>query len=266
MQSKQHKNKQTNDVYDIILLPWRSDKLLPLQFSDDSKVIVFVSSCEAVEFLHTLFTSVLSNQQLRFLRLHGNMKQEVTPTSLSLLFIRVFVYSECLFVHLFVYLFSVCLFWMFVLCVCLFRVFVLSVCLFRVFVYSECLFVYLFSVCYSGCLFVQSVCLFIVSVCLVHQERSEVFEEFSVSGSGVLLCTVGDAPDTHLIHSSGSGSGSDPSLFQDVAARGLDLQQVTWIIQVNTWTRTVTVGLLNIFLWCHRFLCYFSFQLAFSCI
>ncbi|XP_059192182.1 probable ATP-dependent RNA helicase DDX31 isoform X2 [Centropristis striata] len=86
------------------------------KFSQNNKLIVFVSSCEAVEFLHTLFTSVLSaNQkpQLSFLRLHGNMKQE---------------------------------------------------------------------------------------------ERSEVFQQFSVSQDGVLLCT-------------------------DVAARGLDLPQVTWIIQ-----------------------------------
>ncbi|MEQ2303789.1 ATP-dependent RNA helicase, partial [Ameca splendens] len=82
-----------------------------------NKVIVFISSCEAVEFLHLLFNSVLSkhsaNQELSFLRLHGNMKQE---------------------------------------------------------------------------------------------ERSQVFQEFSGSQSGVLLCT-------------------------DVAARGLDLPQVTWIVQ-----------------------------------
>ncbi|XP_034727901.1 probable ATP-dependent RNA helicase DDX31 isoform X1 [Etheostoma cragini] len=89
------------------------------KFSQNNKLIVFFSSCEAVEFLHSLFTSVLSgpstNQKpkLNFLRLHGNMKQE---------------------------------------------------------------------------------------------ERSEVFQKFSVSNSGVLLCT-------------------------DVAARGLDLPQVTWIIQ-----------------------------------
>ncbi|XP_044051713.1 probable ATP-dependent RNA helicase DDX31 isoform X2 [Siniperca chuatsi] len=89
------------------------------KFSQNNKLIVFVSSCEAVEFLHSLFTSVLSgpstNQkpQLSFLRLHGNMKQE---------------------------------------------------------------------------------------------ERSEVFQQFAVSQSGVLLCT-------------------------DVAARGLDLPQVTWIVQ-----------------------------------
>ncbi|KAK2838220.1 hypothetical protein Q5P01_015432 [Channa striata] len=86
------------------------------QFSHNNKLIVFVSSCEAVEFLHSLFISVLSANRkppLDFLRLHGNMKQE---------------------------------------------------------------------------------------------ERSEVFQQFSASQSGVLLCT-------------------------DVAARGLDLPQVTWIVQ-----------------------------------
>ncbi|XP_067377941.1 ATP-dependent DNA helicase DDX31 isoform X2 [Channa argus] len=49
------------------------------QFSQNNKLIVFVSSCEAVEFLHSLFTSVLSANHkppLEFLRLHGNMKQE----------------------------------------------------------------------------------------------------------------------------------------------------------------------------------------------
>ncbi|XP_068166756.1 ATP-dependent DNA helicase DDX31 [Antennarius striatus] len=89
------------------------------KFAQNNKLIVFVSSCEVVEFLHSLFTSVLSgsstNQkpQLSFLRLHGNMKQE---------------------------------------------------------------------------------------------ERSEVFQQFSASACGVLICT-------------------------DVAARGLDLPQVTWIVQ-----------------------------------
>ncbi|XP_055367284.1 LOW QUALITY PROTEIN: probable ATP-dependent RNA helicase DDX31 [Betta splendens] len=86
------------------------------KFSQNNKLIVFVSSCEAVEFLHTLFVSVLSancEPVLHFLRLHGNMKQE---------------------------------------------------------------------------------------------ERIDVFHQFSVSACGVLLCT-------------------------DVAARGLDLPQVTWIIQ-----------------------------------
>uniref|UniRef100_A0A3Q3N008 ATP-dependent RNA helicase n=1 Tax=Mastacembelus armatus TaxID=205130 RepID=A0A3Q3N008_9TELE len=52
------------------------------KFSQNNKLIVFVSSCEVVEFLHTLFTAVLSGPStnhkppLSFLRLHGNMKQE----------------------------------------------------------------------------------------------------------------------------------------------------------------------------------------------
>ncbi|XP_077570422.1 ATP-dependent DNA helicase DDX31 isoform X1 [Stigmatopora nigra] len=75
------------------------------------KAMVFISSCEEVDFLHTLFCTVLSGN--RFLRLHGNMPQE---------------------------------------------------------------------------------------------ERSEVFQEFCGDSCGVLLCT-------------------------DVAARGLDLPQVTWIVQ-----------------------------------
>ncbi|XP_060894146.1 probable ATP-dependent RNA helicase DDX31 [Labrus mixtus] len=84
-----------------------------------NKLVIFVSSCEAVEFLHSLFNSVLSGPstnnkpKLSFMRLHGNMKQE---------------------------------------------------------------------------------------------ERSDVFQQFSVSKSGVLFCT-------------------------DVAARGLDLPAVSWIIQ-----------------------------------
>lgn len=56
------------------------------QFSQNNKVIIFISSCEAVEFLHSLFTSVLAadsaqqKSKTTFLRLHGNMKQEVrTP-------------------------------------------------------------------------------------------------------------------------------------------------------------------------------------------
>ncbi|XP_053337694.1 probable ATP-dependent RNA helicase DDX31 [Clarias gariepinus] len=91
----------------------------------DQKLIVFISSCEAVEFLATLLSTVLcggnsgaeSKQRLsiNFLRLHGNMEQE---------------------------------------------------------------------------------------------ERTEVFQEFSQCKAGVLLCT-------------------------DVAARGLDLPQVTWIVQFN---------------------------------
>ncbi|XP_076003688.1 ATP-dependent DNA helicase DDX31 [Genypterus blacodes] len=89
------------------------------KFSQGNKLIVFVSSCEAVDFLLSVFSSVLCGPSanhkppLNFLRLHGNMKQE---------------------------------------------------------------------------------------------ERSEAFQKFSTCQSGVLLCT-------------------------DVAARGLDLPQVTWIIQ-----------------------------------
>lgn len=49
------------------------------QFSQN-KLIVFVSSCEVVEFLHLVLSSVLkkpsTNQMLSFLRLHGKMKQE----------------------------------------------------------------------------------------------------------------------------------------------------------------------------------------------
>ncbi|XP_061672151.1 probable ATP-dependent RNA helicase DDX31 isoform X2 [Syngnathoides biaculeatus] len=45
----------------------------------DKKALVFVSSCEEVDFLHALFRGVLSadgRTGLRFLRLHGNMPQE----------------------------------------------------------------------------------------------------------------------------------------------------------------------------------------------
>uniref|UniRef100_A0A8C6WNC0 ATP-dependent RNA helicase n=1 Tax=Neogobius melanostomus TaxID=47308 RepID=A0A8C6WNC0_9GOBI len=48
--------------------------------SDHCKMLVFVSSCEVVEFLHRILSFVLNkpsaNQTLTFLRLHGNMKQE----------------------------------------------------------------------------------------------------------------------------------------------------------------------------------------------
>ncbi|XP_041956486.1 probable ATP-dependent RNA helicase DDX31 [Alosa sapidissima] len=111
--------------------------LAKCKFESGQKLIVFLSSCEAVEFLLSLLTAVLCGERgddatpkktknkpapnkpapkpINFLRLHGNMKQE---------------------------------------------------------------------------------------------ERMEVFQEFSQGKSGVLLCT-------------------------DVAARGLDLPQVTWIIQYN---------------------------------
>ncbi|CAM4542626.1 hypothetical protein PO909_026090 [Leuciscus waleckii] len=99
--------------------------LTKCKFEKRQKLIVFISSCEAVEFLLTLFTAVLCENpnttstkrtsDLNFYRLHGNMRQE---------------------------------------------------------------------------------------------ERTEMFQEFSQCKTGVLLCT-------------------------DVAARGLDLPQVTWIIQYN---------------------------------
>uniref|UniRef100_A0A671NRW8 ATP-dependent RNA helicase n=1 Tax=Sinocyclocheilus anshuiensis TaxID=1608454 RepID=A0A671NRW8_9TELE len=100
--------------------------LAKCKFEQRQKLIVFISSCEAVEFLLTLFTAVLcvkpsttstkqTSTSLNFYRLHGNMRQE---------------------------------------------------------------------------------------------ERTEVFQEFSVCKTGILLCT-------------------------DVAARGLDLPQVTWIVQYN---------------------------------
>lgn len=98
--------------------------LAKCKFEKDQKLIVFVSSCEAVEFLAVIFSAVLFDQttttkkmpsSIKLSRLHGNMKQE---------------------------------------------------------------------------------------------ERTEVFQEFSHIKTGVLLCT-------------------------DVAARGLDLPQVTWIVQYN---------------------------------
>lgn len=96
--------------------------LTKCKFEHGQKLIVFMSSCDAVEFLLTLFTSVLCEKSntapannLNFYRLHGNMKQE---------------------------------------------------------------------------------------------DRTEVFHEFSQCQTGILLCT-------------------------DVAARGLDLPQVTWIVQYN---------------------------------
>ncbi|XP_043913856.1 probable ATP-dependent RNA helicase DDX31 [Protopterus annectens] len=99
------------------------------KFEKNQKVIIFFSSCDSVEFHHTIFQKVLCENlegeelqpqptfvsQLTFLRLHGNMEQE---------------------------------------------------------------------------------------------ERMEVFQQFSQSREGILLCT-------------------------DVAARGLDLPQVTWIVQYN---------------------------------
>ncbi|TWW60944.1 putative ATP-dependent RNA helicase DDX31 [Takifugu flavidus] len=56
----------------------------------NNKLIVFISSCETVEFLYMLFTSVLcgSNQNsgVIFLRLHGNMKQEARMKTVQMSF------------------------------------------------------------------------------------------------------------------------------------------------------------------------------------
>uniref|UniRef100_A0A8C1TZK4 ATP-dependent RNA helicase n=1 Tax=Cyprinus carpio TaxID=7962 RepID=A0A8C1TZK4_CYPCA len=61
--------------------------LAKCKFEQRQKLIVFISSCEAVEFLLTLFTAVLcvkpstastkhTSTSLNFYRLHGNMRQE----------------------------------------------------------------------------------------------------------------------------------------------------------------------------------------------
>ncbi|KAM9810474.1 ATP-dependent DNA helicase DDX31 [Neosynchiropus ocellatus] len=60
----------------VVLAAFILDKC---QSSQDNKVIVFVSSCEGVDFLHLLFTSVLLTNHKpapELLRLHGSMKQE----------------------------------------------------------------------------------------------------------------------------------------------------------------------------------------------
>lgn len=65
------------------------------------------------------------------------------------------------------------------------------------------------------------------------QERTDVFQRFASSGSGVLLCTVsvnGAHSPTPLGALTAASVGP---VFQDVAARGLDLPQVTWILQVS---------------------------------
>uniref|UniRef100_A0A8C2GI94 ATP-dependent RNA helicase n=1 Tax=Cyprinus carpio TaxID=7962 RepID=A0A8C2GI94_CYPCA len=62
--------------------------LAKCKFEQRQKLIVFISSCEAVEFLLTLFTAILcekpsttstkhTSASLNFYRLHGNMRQEV---------------------------------------------------------------------------------------------------------------------------------------------------------------------------------------------
>ncbi|KAI5088449.1 putative ATP-dependent RNA helicase DDX31 [Silurus meridionalis] len=145
------------------------------KFERDQKVIVFISSCEAVEFLITLLSTVLcgkssteNKQQLsiNFLRLHGNMEQELGD----------------------------CSSWQ-------------SGCNSRV-------------PCGSAMGPEDEPPLPVSQTSFTHanghdqgrshgpRERTEVFQEFSQSKTGVLLCT-------------------------DVAARGLDLPQVTWIVQFN---------------------------------
>lgn len=121
-------------------MSWLTVFVVLVQFSQNNKLIVFVSSCEAVEFLHSLFTSVLSTNhkpRLSFLRLHGNMKQEVRPPSAVSCKSNVSP------------LFS-----------------------------AQSLSVFVMSEGQWGC------------VCFLHQDRSEVFQQFSVSQSGILLCTV----------------------------------------------------------------------------
>lgn len=65
--------------------------LIFLQYAKQQKMIIFFSSCEQVEFHYELLVNVLSGEleseqpkrspvsvQLQFLRLHGNMEQEVS--------------------------------------------------------------------------------------------------------------------------------------------------------------------------------------------
>lgn len=67
---------------------------MPTQFTADQKMIVFFPSCELVEFHYTLFVQTLLPRpgalaaaplpsgatQLKFLRLHGGLEQEVSST------------------------------------------------------------------------------------------------------------------------------------------------------------------------------------------
>lgn len=68
--------------------------LIFLQYEKQRKMIIFFSSCEQVEFHYELLVNVLSGElseqpkrspvssvQLQFLRLHGNMEQEVSVIS-----------------------------------------------------------------------------------------------------------------------------------------------------------------------------------------
>lgn len=71
---------------------WRFSPFVWTQFEPDQKMIVFFSSCELVEFHHSLFLQTLlggsgalapgrlpsASRPLTFLRLHGDMEQEVS--------------------------------------------------------------------------------------------------------------------------------------------------------------------------------------------
>lgn len=71
--------------------------LVSLQFEKRHKMIIFFSSCEQVEFHYDLLLNVLSGGleseqrkhssvspvHLEFLRLHGNMEQEVSTIKMS---------------------------------------------------------------------------------------------------------------------------------------------------------------------------------------
>uniref|UniRef100_A0A8B9H5K3 ATP-dependent RNA helicase n=1 Tax=Astyanax mexicanus TaxID=7994 RepID=A0A8B9H5K3_ASTMX len=73
--------------------------LAKCKFQHGQKLIVFVSSCEVVEFLVTILSKVLESepdttskrqQPINFLRLHGNMQQEVRLPVFSVFFFFVF--------------------------------------------------------------------------------------------------------------------------------------------------------------------------------
>jgi len=71
--------------------------LVFLQYEKQHKMIIFFSSCEQVEFHYELLVNVLSGEleseqpkrssvssvQLQFLRLHGNMEQEVSVIKMA---------------------------------------------------------------------------------------------------------------------------------------------------------------------------------------
>lgn len=72
--------------------------LFSLQYEKHHKMIIFFSSCEQVEFHYKLLLKVLlgglgaeepeclplSSSHLKFLRLHGNMEQEVSTSGVCI--------------------------------------------------------------------------------------------------------------------------------------------------------------------------------------